>query len=171
MWPPACPSGSPRFVWQYLHHRKTKTVYRLMWAASSGELISTYVSLVYTCWKHCRGGVPTTDVNIIHNYRKCREIMNTLSFTFGANHLWGCSWEWWRKNWRYIGLKATYYNCSQYLHFLSTFYFFGLSVHFGPAWNISTTIRWIVIKFCMNFNDFGNILTFSVVPPEAQSFH
>ncbi len=49
--------------------------------------------------------------------------------------------------------------------------------HFGP--NISTTIGWIVIKFCtdvhgsqrMNPTDFGDPLTFSLAPPAGQSFH
>ncbi len=45
--------------------------------------------------------------------------------------------------------------------------------HFSPDLNISTTIAWIGIKFCtdfhgsqrMNPNDFGDPMTFPLVPP------
>ncbi len=50
--------------------------------------------------------------------------------------------------------------------------------HFGPDWNISTTIGWAVVKFCtdihasqrMNPTDFDDSLTFPLVPPWGWHF-
>ncbi len=51
--------------------------------------------------------------------------------------------------------------------------------HFGPEWNISTTIGWIAMKcatyiqgpYKMNSKDVGDPLTFPLVPPAGWSFH
>lgn len=68
-WPPGCPSGNSGFVWQYLHSAETKTVHRVMHAASSGATETGPASLVCTGREHFKAVISHDIISCHANVR------------------------------------------------------------------------------------------------------
>lgn len=102
----------------------------------------------------------------------------SLSMNNGRKHYLSChkvfiTWLWQAPRPKSVAdflISFWYRNRWENMHHISVH-------HFGPVCNISATVRWISLKFYtdvqgtkrLNFNDFGDSLTFYVVPPAGQT--
>lgn len=89
-WPPGCPSGNSGFVWQHLHSAETKTVHRVMHAASSGATETGSASLVCAGCEHFKVMI-SHDITSCHANVRSPDLSPLDPLTLSVRSLWNGS--------------------------------------------------------------------------------